>query len=147
MRYVLMVMAGLAALSLARPLRAQDTKRSTWDGVYTKEQANRGLPLYNKHCLDCHGDDLEGDAETPPLKGGPFLTNWDGQKLGDLFTRIHRDMPLNYEAGKLSSAVVADLVAYLLGVNGFPPGKAELPHAVEVLNEIRFDIKKPERKR
>ena len=128
-------------------LRAQEGPRSVWDGVYSQVQAQRGLPLYNKHCLDCHGDDLEGDAETPPLKGGTFLTNWDGQKLGDLYTRIHRDMPLNSEVGKLSSQVVADLVAYILSINQFPPGSAELPHAVEVLNEIQFQARRPEEKR
>ncbi len=147
-RPILIAMVAVAALLTGYPrLRAQDRARSVWDGVYTEAQAKRGLPLYNEHCLDCHGDDLEGDAETPPLRGGAFLTNWDGQKLGDLYTRIHRDMPLNSEAGKLSSAVVADLVAYILSINRFPPGSAELPHAVEVLNEIRFEARNPADKR
>lgn len=142
----LIAIAGVVALcTVYSGLHGQDVKRSVWDGVYSSEQAKRGLPLYNEHCLDCHGDDLEGDAETPALKGGTFLTNWDGQKLGDLYTRIHRDMPLNSEAGKLSSAVVADLVAYILSINRFPPGPAELPHAVEVLNQIRFEAQKPAR--
>jgi len=143
-RHLFVVTASVAVLSAGySALHAQNRQRSVWDGVYTEAQAKRGLPLYNQHCLDCHGDDLEGDAETPALKGGTFLTNWDGQKLGDLFTRIHRDMPLNFEAGKLSSAVVADLLAYILNINQFPPGPAELPHAVEVLNEIRFQAQRP----
>ncbi len=143
-RHLFVVTASAVALSAGySELRAQNRQRSVWDGVYTEAQAKRGLPLYNQHCLDCHGDDLEGDAETPPLRGGTFLTNWDGQKLGDLYTRIHRDMPLNSEAGKLSSAVVADLVAYILSINQFPPGPEELPHAVEVLNEIRFQAQRP----
>ncbi|HUJ50281.1 MAG TPA: cytochrome c [Bryobacteraceae bacterium] len=147
-RPVLVVIAFAAVLPAGHSaLHAQDRARSVWDGVYTEAQAKRGLPLYNQHCLDCHGDDLEGDAETPALKGGTFLTNWDGQKLGDLFTRIHRDMPLNFEAGKLSSAVVADLLAYILNINQFPPGSVELPHAVEVLNEIRFQAQRPEHTR
>ena len=146
-RYGLVAMAFALASGGHAPLGAQDRARSVWDGVYTEAQARRGLPLYNEHCLDCHGDDLEGDAETPPLRGGPFLTNWDGQKLGDLYTRIRRDMPLNSEAGKLSSPVVADLVAYILSINRFPPGSAELPHAVEVLNEIRFEAQRPATKR
>jgi len=144
----MILIASAAAISLAySTVRAQDTTRSVWDGVYTEAQAKRGLPLYNEHCLDCHGDDLEGDAETPPLRGGAFLTNWDGQRLGDLFIRIRRDMPLNAQAGKLPSAVVADLVAYILSINRFPPGASELPHATEVLNEIRFEAQRGERKR
>lgn len=143
-RHVLVAIASAVLLCTGySALRAQNRDRSVWDGVYTEAQAKRGLPLYNQHCLDCHGDDLEGDAETPALRGGSFLTNWDGQKLGDLYTRIHRDMPLNFEAGKLSSAVVADLLAYILSINQFPAGPAELPHAVEVLNEIRFQAQRP----
>lgn len=147
-RGVLIVIGVIAGLCLRYGIaRAQETTRTVWDGVYSEAQAQRGLPLYNQHCLDCHGDDLEGDAETPALRGGSFLTNWDGQKLGDLYTRIRRDMPMNSEAGKLSPAVVADLVAYILSINRFPPGAKELPHAPEVLNEIRFQIQRPAARR
>jgi mono/diheme cytochrome c family protein len=128
-------------------LRAQDVTQSVWDGVYTREQAERGLAEYNVHCLDCHGEDLEGDAEAPPLRGGQFLTNWDGQTVGALYTRVRRDMPLNFEAGKLSPQVNAALVAYVLSINKFPPGPVELPHAVEVLNQIRFEVERGGRKR
>jgi mono/diheme cytochrome c family protein len=139
-RQLTLVIATVVTLCAAySTVHAQDVKRSVWDGVYTVEQANRGLSQYNDHCLDCHGEDLEGDAETPPLRGGTFLTNWDGQRLGDLYLRIRRDMPLNFEAGKLSPAVNADLVAYILSINRFPPGAAELPHAAEVLNQIRIE--------
>ena len=47
-------------------LLAQTPWRSTWDGVYTKAQADRGK-TYTRQCLECHGDDLEGDPENPPL--------------------------------------------------------------------------------
>ena len=128
-------------------LHAQSgTLVSVWDGVYTDEQAKRGWPLYNDYCLDCHGEELEGDAEAPPLSGGLFIANWDGLPLGDLYTRIHRDMPLNKDAGKLSPEVSADLLAYILSVNHFPTGHVELPHAVEVLNQIRFEEKRKSRR-
>jgi len=147
-RQAILAIAGAGALCAAYTgLRAQDVKRSVWDGVYTEAQARRGLAQYNDHCLDCHGEDLEGDAETPALRGGTFLTNWDGQRLGDLYLRIRRDMPLNFEAGKLSPAANADLVAYILSINRFPPGAAELPHASEILNEIRFEVERGGRKR
>ena len=135
-----------AALFLSG-MRAQDATRSVWDGIYTRDQAERGLSDYNAHCLDCHGEDLEGDAEAPPLRGGQFLTNWDGQRVGDLYIRIRRDMPLNFEAGKLSPAMNAELVAYILSINHFPPGPVELPHAAEVLNQIRFEQDRGGRKR
>ena len=131
-----------AALSL---LRAQETPRSVWDGVYTDEQAKRGEPKYHESCADCHGDDLEGDAEAPALSGAMFQTNWEGLPLGSLFQRIRRDMPLNKSVGTLSPAVNADILAYILKVNRFPQGSLELPHAAEVLNQIRFESVKPKR--
>jgi S-disulfanyl-L-cysteine oxidoreductase SoxD len=124
-------------------LRAQGTSRSVWDGVYTGEQAERGEPKYKEHCALCHGENLEGDEEDPPLSGAPFMTNWDGLPLGDLYVRIHRDMPLNWKVGKLNPDVCADILAYMLSVNGFPRGGVELPHAPEVLNQIRFQLAKP----
>ena len=120
---------------------------SVWDGVYTQQQAERGQTLYHDHCEDCHGEHLEGDAEAPPLAGGTFLTNWDGMPLGSLYLRIRRDMPLNYEVGKLSPSENADVLAFILSVSRFPAGRAELPRSVDVLNQIRFDAARPERKR
>jgi mono/diheme cytochrome c family protein len=124
-------------------LRAQETPvRSVWDGVYTQQQAGRGEPKYKEHCALCHGDNLEGDEEDPPLSGALFLTNWDGLPLGNLYVRIRRDMPLNWKVGKLNPDVCADILAYMLSVNGFPPGDTELSHAPEALNEIRFELAK-----
>ena len=129
-------------------LRGQGTaSRSVWDGVYTDQQAQRGETPYHDYCADCHGDDLEGDAEAPALSGAMFQTNWDGLPLGSLFQRIRRDMPLNKYVGALSPSVNADILAYILKVNRFPEGSAELSHAAEILNQIRFESVIPDRKR
>lgn len=148
-RHTILAILSVVALCAAySALHAQNaTLVSVWDGVYTEEQAQRGEPLYKDHCLDCHGEELEGDAEAPPLSGGTFLTNWDGLTLGNLYLRIRRDMPLNKDAGKLSPAVNADLLAYILSVNHFPSGHVELPHAAEVLSQIRIDAEKPKARR
>ncbi len=121
------VMAVCVAFSM---LRAQEpASRSVWDGVYTDQQAKRGESPYHDYCADCHGDDLEGDAESPALSGAMFQTNWEGLPLGSLFQRIRRDMPLNKYVGTLSPSVNADILAYILKVNRFPEGSAELSHA------------------
>jgi quinoprotein glucose dehydrogenase len=120
---------------------AQESTRSVWDGVYTDEQAGRGKSLYNEHCASCHADTLMGGEMSPPLVGGDFLSNWNGLTLGELFERIRTTMPQN-KAGKLSREVNADITAYILSVNKFPAGKAELPHTVEFLKEIRIDSEK-----
>ena len=132
---------GIVAALLVGALLAQEASKSVWDGVYTEEQAGRGQALYNKHCASCHADTLTGGEMSPPLAGGEFLSNWNGLTLGDLFERIRTTMPQN-NAGKLSREVNADILAYILSVNKFPAGKAELPHQTEFLKEIRIDTEK-----
>jgi mono/diheme cytochrome c family protein len=134
-----------AALSMLKA--QQTTSRSVWDGVYTDEQAKRGEPKYRENCADCHGDDLEGDAEAPALSGATFQTNWEGLPLGSLFQRIRRDMPLNKYVSTLSPSVNADILAYILKINRFPEGGSELSHTAQVLNQIRFESSKPDHKR
>lgn len=117
------------------------TTRSVWDGVYTAEQAKRGLAVYGKECASCHGSDLTGGESAPPLTGAGFLSNWTGQTVGDLFERTRQSMPQS-NPGKLSRAQNADVLAYLFSMNGFPDGKAELDKVAEVLKQIRIDEKK-----
>ncbi len=128
----------MAAALLAGLLSAQEPSRSVWDGVYTGEQAGRGQALYNRHCASCHADTLMGGEMSPPLVGGDFLSNWNGLTVGDLFERIRTTMPQD-KAGKLTREVNADITAYILSVNKFPPGNTDLPHATEFLREIRIE--------
>jgi cytochrome c len=134
-------------LLVALAVLAQPAARSTWDGVYTKAQSERGKTLYDRHCLDCHGDELEGDVvEHPALAGGAFVYKWNGLTVGDLFERIHRDMPMDHP-GILSRQNAVDLTAFLLRFNEFPPGESELPADMMALRQIRFDAGKPDRKK
>jgi hypothetical protein len=117
--------AGLTATSFV----CAQTSRSVWDGVYTGEQAKRGAALY-------------GSESAPPLTGGEFFSNWNGLTVGDLFERIRVSMPAG-NPGKLSREQDADILAFMLTMNQFPEGKAELDHRTEVLKEIRFEADKP----
>lgn len=36
-------------------------------GIYTAEQAKRGSIKYQKQCASCHGADLDGVGQLPPL--------------------------------------------------------------------------------
>jgi quinoprotein glucose dehydrogenase len=130
-----------AALSYTA-LRAQQPSRSVWDGVYTREQADRGQPLYKQYCATCHGEMLEGIEMAPALVGGEFIDNWSGQTLGDLFERIRATMPRD-KPGRLSREINADITAYMLSFNKFPAGGAELSHDTQVLKQIRLDAVKP----
>lgn len=127
-------------------LQAQaPAERSVWDGVYTEDQAKRGEAVYSKECAACHGDMLTGGESAPPLTGGVFQANWNGLTLGDLFDRIRKTMPLS-KPGRLTREQDAEVLAFLLSVNKFPAGKAELYRQSEMLKMIRFEAKKPAEK-
>lgn len=119
-----MVCAGALALVVAPPLAAQETEEpSVWDGVYSTEQAMRGKKLYEATCSRCHGEDLSG-ANARPLAGESFIRDWGGLKLDGVLTRA-RTMPPG-GAGTLGEAGYVDIIAYVLEVNEFPHGEAEL---------------------
>jgi mono/diheme cytochrome c family protein len=117
-----------------------------WDGVYTSAQAARGASLYANNCASCHGSALGGGESAPPLTGGEFFSNWNGLTIGDLFERIRISMPAD-RPGKLSRAEDADVLAFMLSVSQFPPGKTELERQTETLKQIRIDSSKPEDKK
>jgi mono/diheme cytochrome c family protein len=114
---------------------------SVWDGVYTEEQSKRGQALYAKECAACHGTELSGGEEAPPLSGGAFMSNWSGLTVGELFERVRLSMPEG-RPGTLSRQQNADIVAYMLSFNQFPAGKTELAKDTDVLKQIRFEAQK-----
>lgn len=118
------------------------TTASVWDGIYTEEQAKRGHTLYTNECANCHGTEMSGGEEAPPLAGGTFTSNWSGLSVGELYERIRVSMPQG-RPGSLSRQQNADILAYMLAFNQFPAGKTELPKDTEVLKQIRFEAQKP----
>jgi mono/diheme cytochrome c family protein len=137
MKRTLALAALLASGLMYFELHAQAT-RSVWDGVYTPEQAKRGDVAYAKDCAQCHGTSLTGGESAPPLAGGDFLSNWNGLTVGDLFDRFRTTMPADRPGG-LNRERYSDILAYVLSVNQFPPGKTELEHQSEFLKQIRIE--------
>jgi mono/diheme cytochrome c family protein len=133
---VIVALAGVAA---------SQNQRSVWDGIFSTDQAKRGQARYNEQCASCHGDTLSGGESAPPLTGGEFLSNWSGLTVGDLFDRTRSTMPQS-KPGSLSREANAEILAYVLSMNQFPAGKADMPQASEVLKEIKVEATKPERK-
>lgn len=107
-----------------------ETTRSTMGGVYTADQAARGEQTYMTICVSCH----------PPATytGETFRTSWGSRPLSELFTAITEKMPKN-DPGSLTADEYAEVVAYLLQMNGIPAGKADLPGDVEALKTIRVE--------
>jgi len=134
----------ILALSLTgafcRTLTAQAPK-SVWDGVYTEGQAQRGEGNYHKLCASCHGDDLLGEGQTPPLSGNDFKANWNGQTVDDLFEEVQAAMPADHP-GSLTREQNADIIAFLLKSNQFPAGKSELLPDAASLKQIKFEAAK-----
>ena len=112
---------------------AQD--RTVWDGVFTEEQATRGMATYEQECSQCHLEDLLGDGIAPALIGAPFHFRWSDLSVGDMLVAIRTTMPQGAPAS-LSPRAYADIVAYMLKVNDFPAGDTELPTSVDDLEGI-----------
>ena len=142
--------AGLAILGLmaiagiGSAVRAQESTRSVWDGVYTEAQAKRGEAVYGQNCAACHGVALEGIETAGPLTGARFTANWNGVTVGDMFDRIRVSMPHD-RPGTLSRQQTADVVAYVFSFNRLPAGKIELARQTELLKQIKFDATRPAR--
>lgn len=117
-------------------------ERSTWDSVFTAEQADRGQAAYKQACGRCHSEALTGGDEAPALTGSAFMSSWNGQTLDDLHERIRTTMPTD-TPGVYSRQQVTDVIAHVLRVNGFPAGAQELTHELDALKGIRFVASKP----
>jgi len=146
--------AALLILSAAIYRLEAQPPASVWDGAYSQAQAQRGETQYKQQCAVCHGDALEGDAQTergkqlnrvlPPLSGDVFKGNWNGRPLSDLFDKVSRTMPRD-DPGKVRRPDTADIIAFMLKFNGFPAGKAELPPEPSLLTDTMFESVKPKK--
>jgi cytochrome c len=111
--------------------------RTTRDGVFTTEQAQRGRALYEEHCSMCHGPSLGGVEMAPPLTGAEFYSNWADLAVSDLMQRINQTMP-QAMPGSLSRRQDADIVAFIFSFNKAPAGQVELPTDADLLKTIRI---------
>jgi len=118
-------------LGLLVPLIACAQTRPAWDGLYTAAQAQRGEIVYRESCARCHGQDLSGGENSPALAGTRFLATWAGKSALALLDRTRRTMPTDNPGG-LSARQYADTVAYVLSVNRFTSGAAELGPAATI---------------
>ena len=122
--------------------QAQQLK-STWDGIYTAEQAARGQQLLTSQCIMCHAENLQGGPGVPGVVGPGFMFHWNGKTVRELFEFIRMSMPPG-QAGSLGDEAYADVVAAILQANQFPAGKSgELPANLDALQGIAIKREKP----
>lgn len=136
-----LTLISMLGIALASPASRAEQGQSTTSGVFTEEQAKRGEAAYSTNCSSCHLGQLEGDGFAPALTGPEFMANWSGTTVGDLFERIRISMPPGQESS-VSASDKTDIVAFILQVNKFPAGSAELAKDTETLKQIKFELPK-----
>lgn len=142
MRAIPLVAFGALSLAIAARATSAPQAATTWDGVYTEDQAKRGEALYQEHCVRCHGAALQGNGEGAlPLVGATFKSNWNGVTMGAMMERVRLSMPQD-KPGTMTRQQIADLLAFVLRSNNFPAGDAELAKQTDILNAITFKIEK-----
>jgi len=110
-------------------ISAQETK-SVKAGVYTAEQSDRGIALYKKECASCHAPNRFTDDL--------FYTSFAGKPMWEMFDVISDTMPED-DPGGMKPEEYADVIAYLLKLNGFPAGAVELPTSKDALSLIMME--------
>ena len=105
-----------AALASASMLGGATVARADGTGWFAPAQVPQGRWEYAQQCAVCHGAQLQGGG-APALKGREFAAQWNGKKLDELYTYVHKNMPLGRGAS-LPSQEYADVVAYILAQSG-----------------------------
>lgn len=120
--------AAIILISMAA-LDAVAGTRTTADGVYTAEQASRGLEVHQAHCARCHDRSYyQGD----------FLAAWQNVPVSALYDVIEMKMPED-RPGALEPRQYAALLAYVFELNGLPAGEQVLKADREVMEEILIE--------
>ena len=121
--------AGIPAATAKAPAAAGEISAAS--GVFTAAQAARGREVYTNACARCH--------MTTQHSGATFAATWNNRRVFDLYDILYNTMPLD-DPGSLSDQAYADVVAYILQLNGHPAGKGQLPTDPASLKKLRIDI-------
>jgi len=101
---------------------------------FTAEQAAAGEVAYAANCAVCHGTTLANGPYGPPLAGPNFDEKWRG-KSAHSYLEYAKTMP-PAAPGSYPDSAYAELVAYILQVNGLEPGEKSLPTDEEQLRGL-----------
>lgn len=87
-------------------------------GAYSASQAERGRTTFRAICAECH--------YSSEFRGSRFQFSWGRRSAADFYDEVSGTMPED-APGSLDPQVYLDVVAYVLELNGFPAGDADLP--------------------
>ena len=100
-------------------------------GVFTAAQAAAGQAAYAQQCAGCHLADFRGSGDAPAVQGADFRAKWGPRAINELFTYLVQTMPPT-SPGVLGEQGTLEVTAFLLQINGAPPGQQALTPRVEV---------------
>jgi mono/diheme cytochrome c family protein len=101
-------------------------------GVFSAGQAERGEKVYTKICVECH--------EPFEFVGNLWDKEWLGKTAFDFFDLVKTTMP-DDKPGTLNSEDIVDVLAYILKLNSYPAGQADIPNDAEKLKLIQLDAR------
>jgi len=110
-----------------RPTRSDRPARSLADGVFTASQAAQGKALFAQECAACH--------QAVNYTGSSFAAKWGEGTLGDVYSDMAFAMP-PANAGGLTPATYASIVAFFASESGYPSGSEALPGDAVQLRSI-----------
>lgn len=125
---------GLASLPLCASaqsgvIKVSDSTAGNGVPSFDSEQVAHGKALYADSCAKCHGDKLEGNV-APALSGPAFAPAAKSHiTVGGIYQYMASNMPAD-KPGQMKDGEYADLMAYLLYVNGYDSGKTSMSAAI-----------------
>jgi mono/diheme cytochrome c family protein len=118
-----------SSLTVALQAQAKPDPKSILDRIYSVAQAQRGEARFKQSCASCH--------TTQSFADGAFADRWSGQSMAEVFEWVSANMPDN-DPGGLKKEDYADVLAYILGMNAYPVGAADMPADRETLKQYEI---------
>lgn len=97
---------------------------------FTNGQVERGRSEFGASCGECHS--------TSEFRGTDFQFKWRRRTAWAFFRTLTDTMPED-APGSLSDQQYVDVIAYILEMNGFAPGDAELTATEAALDQFVMD--------
>ncbi len=131
-RMLIVAAAALAVLlgcatSVKAPTPTAVVRQPSALGFYSLEQAARGRRKFRQVCSECQF--------VSEFRGPDFESEWQRQTVWDLFRQVVRTMPED-NPGSLTQQTYADVIAYILQLNEYASGDAELVPSQEAMDAI-----------
>jgi S-disulfanyl-L-cysteine oxidoreductase SoxD len=122
---VLLIAIGSMLASVWVIASAATSARSTKEGAFTAEQADRGKLVYETSCKNCHQPEFYSER----------LTRYNNRSIDALFQSVSTTMPAD-NVGNLLTSQYVDVLAYIFSLTGSPAGSEEL--STETMEGIKI---------